>query len=129
MATAANTNAELKVGGTDLTGFAQNATLSRSVNTSDVTTLDSSATEYIPTLADGTLSIDGPYTASIYSHLRGLEGTVTAFEFFPLGNSAGNPKESGSCIVTSVETAASSGEAVMLTVELQITGSVTAGTV
>lgn len=134
MATLSNTNAVLKIKDStntfrDFSDYIGSSSLSRSVGTADVTTLGDGAVAYIATLTDGTVSLEGPFNATAYGYLRGIEGSAVDAEFYPLGTGAGSPKEAFKVIVTSIEVAAATGEAVTLTGELQITGPVTGSTV
>lgn len=109
----------------DISDVLNTATLSREVDTAEVSTLGDDDKSYIPGLRDATVSVEGMADVTTSGYLDGLLGVVTTFEFYPAGTAVGQVKYSGSCILTSFETGAELGGAVTVSGEFQITGGIT----
>jgi hypothetical protein len=109
----------------DISDVLNTASLSREVETAEVTTLGDDDKAYIPGLRDGTVSVEGMADVTTSGYIDGLLGTTTTFEFYPAGTGTGQVKYAGSCILTSVETGAELGGAVTMSGEFQITGGIT----
>lgn len=111
----------------DLSAYLTSAGMPRSGDTSEVTTLGSSAKSYIPGLVDGTIPIEGPFDGTVDGYLSGLLGyaTARAFVYQPQGTTTGLPKYTGTCILTSYEPTTPVDDAGTFSAEFQITGAVT----
>lgn len=121
---------------TDISAFCEEVSLSRDIETAEVTAFGNSAKAYITGLSDATISLSGKFdgTAStgidaILSGILGQSATVT-WEYQPNNASVGvnNPKFSGEGIVTSYEVSGSVGDAVTWSAEVQATGTITRAT-
>lgn len=100
----------------------------------DVTIIGDEGRKWRQGLTNGTFTINGLWdnTASTGSHtvlqsLVGIEVT-TGFEWGPQGNTAGQTKLSGECVLASYEQNTDLGDMVLFTATFNISGDVTAGT-
>lgn len=109
----------------DVSNILNTATLSREVDTAEVSTLGADDKSYIPGLRDATVSVEGMADVTTSGYFDGILGATTTFEFYPAGTAVGQVKYSGSCILTSFETGAELGGAVTVSGEFQITGGIT----
>lgn len=105
-----------------------------SQDVAETTTKGQTAKTYVQGHTDATISINGRWdnTATtgpdaVLSGLVGDTGTV-GFEFGPEGNTAGDIKYSGECILTSYQVSSPLSDVVGFSAEFQITGAVTKGT-
>jgi len=97
----------------------------------DTTTLGDSSIEFTPGLRNGdTITITGNYDATPNTHFTALLGqsTTSTFEYSPAGDTAGLPKVSGECWITSYQPSSAVADVVKFTATLQISGAVTWGT-
>lgn len=109
----------------DVSNVLNTATLSREVDTAEVSALGDDDKSYIPGLRDATVSVEGMADVTTSGYFDGILGATTTFEFYPAGTASGQVKYSGSCILTSFETGAELGGAVTVSGEFQITGGIT----
>jgi len=120
----------------DLSAFCEDVSLSRDIETAEVTTFGDSAKEYITGLTDATISISGKFDAngasSVDSVLSGILGQAATVTYNYRPNSAAiaatNPEYQGEAIVTSYEVSGSVGDAVTFSAELQCSGAITRAT-
>jgi predicted secreted protein len=121
---------------TDISTYCDEVSLSRDIETAEVTAFGNSAKAYITGLTDGSISISGKFdgTAStgidaILSGILGQAATVS-WEYQPNNAAVGvsNPKFTGEGIVTSYEVSGSVGDAVTWSAEIQATGTITRAT-
>lgn len=117
----------------DLSAYIEQVSLSRSIETAEVTTFGNSAKQYIVGLSDGSVSISGKFDAagastvdSVLSGILGQSATVS-WEYQPNSAtvSSTNPKYTGEGIVTSYEVSGSVGDSVTFSAEVQVTGVIT----
>ena len=115
---------------TDVTGVVP----SNPKGIADVTTFGKNYREYIAGPADLTLELEGIYdpaagkAGSIFAVLAHGTATQTAsWEYHPQGTASGKPKASGEALVTNFSYPSALDEAVLFTVSLQNTGTVTFG--
>lgn len=114
---------------TDISNTVTEVSFPREIETAETTAFGSSAKTYIVGLSDATLSISGSFDATVDAQLAGLVGVDgVAFEYGPEGSATGRIKYTGSCVLTSYETAASVGDLVTFSAEFQVSGAVTRGT-
>lgn len=119
-------------GGTsrDLTSYARNTTLPRSVDTAEASTFGDDDKVYVSGLRDATLSMEGIHDITVDGYLTGLlGGTPRAWKFFPEGSATGNVYFEGSALLTSYEPNADLGDVVGWSAEFQCSGAITRGTV
>lgn len=136
MATSHGSKAVFKLGtsGTpttvvDLSQFANSVGITLNRDSSEVSTFGVSSKKYIPGLKDATVPFEGPFDTVSDVQLWDLfnNGTAVNFEYFPAGTTAGLPKYSGSCFITSYEVSSDLGDANAVSAEFQVTGDVTRG--
>lgn len=115
----------------DISDALSEAGVDQSIDTDDVTALGDTANAYIATLEDGTISLDGHFTADankVYDVLKDIKRKIVEFEYYPVGETAGNPKQSGDCILTSFNVSSNVTNRVTVSGSFQVTGGVTEGT-
>jgi len=110
---------------TDISQYLTSISFSQEAETSETTTLGSTAKSYIPGLLDATLSIEGVYDPTVDSTLGGIFGMTRTFEYYPQGTTTGNPKFTGTCILTSYNPETAVDEAGTFSAEFQVSGAVT----
>lgn len=139
MAFTHGSNAVLKIGddetgtGTlqDISDALSEAGVEQSVDTDDVTALGDTANAYIATLEDGTISVDGHFNAAtdkVYDVLKDIKRKTVEFEYYPIGEGSGDPKQSGDCILTSFSVTSNVANRVTVSASFQVTGGVTEDT-
>jgi predicted secreted protein len=126
------------VGGSlqDISAFCEEVSLSRDIETAEVTTFGDDAKEYITGLTDATISLSGKFdsgTASaidpVLSGVLGSASTVSwAYRVNSASTSATNPEYQGEGILTSYEVSGTVGDAVTFSAEIQCTGAITRAT-
>lgn len=104
-------------------------------DTHDTTTFGNEAHTFITGLTNGKIVVNGLWDATalvgtdtVFNGLVGLDGTSLTFNYGPQGNTAGQVKKSGECILVSYAESDPVADLVTFTATLQITGSVTKGT-
>lgn len=118
---------------TDISAFCEEVSLSRDIETAEVTTFGNDSKAYITGLTDATVSISGKFDAgsasavdTVLSALIGSASTVSwAYRVNSASTSATNPEYQGEAIMTSYEVSGSVGDAVTFSAELQCTGAIT----
>jgi len=101
--------------------------LSRSLETAEVTTFGDNDKSYIPGLRDATFSVSGHFASTYSQKLDASIGhsTLLSFVFGPGSTASLSPKYTGKAILTSVEYGASVGDKVNLSFALQCSGAIT----
>lgn len=109
-------------------------TFTQENETADITIIGDEGRKYRQGLTTGTITITGLWdqTASTGSNtvlqsLVGIEVT-TGFEWGPQGNTAGQVKKSGECVLTSYEENSDLGDMVLFTASFNVHGDITVGT-
>lgn len=120
---------------TDISNTVNEVTLPQSVETGETTAFGSTDKTYVTGLGDATVSVSGIFDATVNTHITALiaamkAGTVStaSFQYGPSGSVASRPKFTGEAIVTSYEIGSPVGDVVTYSMELQVSGGVTAGT-
>lgn len=110
-------------------------TMPREIETAETTAFGNGDKTYITGLADATISLSGMFDATTDSTINGdianlKSGSVAtlSFEYGPSGSAGGSPKFTGEALITSYEIGSPVGDVVTYSLELQVTGGVTAGT-
>lgn len=110
-------------------------TLPREIETAETTAFGNNDKTYITGLADATISLSGMFDATVDTMINGnianlKSGSVASlsFEYGPSGSAATSPKFTGEALITSYEIGSPVGDVVTYSLELQVTGGVTAGT-
>lgn len=120
----------------DISAFCEEVSLSRDIETAEVTTFGDDAKEYITGLTDATVSLSGKFdsgTASaidpVLSGILGSASTVSwAYRISSDSIGATNPEYQGEGILTSYEVSGTVGDAVTFSAEIQCTGAITRAT-
>lgn len=118
---------------TDISAFCDEVSLSRDIETAEVTTFGDNAKEYIIGLSDATISVSGKFDAAgsstVDAVLAGILGqeASTSFAYTPGGGteSSTNPKYTGECYLTSYEVSGSVGDVTSFSASFQVTGAIT----
>ena len=121
---------------TDISAFCEEVSLSRDIETAEVTTFGDDAKEYITGLTDATISISGKFDAGnasavdpVLSGILGAASTVSwAYRVNSASTSSTNPEYQGEAILTSYEVSGTVGDAVTFSAEFQCTGTITRAT-
>lgn len=120
----------------DLSAYIEQVSLSRSIETADVTQFGNNAKQYIVGLTDASVSFSGKFDAAgastvdaVLAGILGQSATVS-WEYQPNSAtvSATNPKYTGEGIVTSYEVSGSVGDTVSYSAQVQATGAITRAT-
>ena len=120
----------------DISAYCEEVSLSRSIETAETTTFGNDSKTYITGLTDATVSLSGKFDAvnasAVDSVLTGILGSASsvswAYRTSSASVSSSNPEYQGEGILTSYEVAATVGDAVTFSAELQVTGAVTRAT-
>lgn len=108
---------------TDLSSYIEEVSLSRPVDTAEVTTLGDSDKAYIVGLRDGTVSVSGPWDATLDAQLHNALGTTNTLTF-NYSPDAGTTTYSGELICTSYEVSSPVGDKISWSAEFQVTAGV-----
>lgn len=107
----------------------------REIETAETTAFGTGDKTYISGLADATVSLSGMFDATIDTTIGGnianlKSGSVASlsFEYGPAGSAGGSPKFTGEALITSYEVSSPVGDVVTYSLELQVTGGVSAST-
>ena len=107
----------------------------REIETAETTAFGNADKTYITGLADATISLSGMFDATVDAMITGdianlKSGSVSSlsFEYGPSGSTASNPKFTGEALITSYEISSPVGDVITYSLELQVTGGVTATT-
>lgn len=110
-------------------------TMPREIETAETTAFGNSDKTYITGLADATISLSGMFDSTVDTMINGnianlKSGSVAtlSFEYGPSGSTASNPKFTGEALITSYEIGSPVGDVITYSLELQVTGGVTATT-
>lgn len=110
-------------------------TFSRQNDTHDTTTYGQEGHTFVGGLTNGKINWEGFWddtastgSATVLDSLVGLDGVTLGFEFGPEGNTAGNVKYSGECVLESLDYSAPVADLITASATLQISGTVTVGT-
>jgi len=105
----------------------------RAVETAETTAFGANDKTYITGLGDATVSLSGMLDATVDTMIAGdianlKSGSVSSlsFEYGPAGSASGNPKFTGEALITSYEVSSPVGDVVTFSLELQVSGAVTA---
>lgn len=118
----------------DISPYTNSVQYSRQNDTSDTTTFGAEGHTFITGLTNGKITLAGLWdktatvgSATIFDALVDLDTPTLTFNYGPEGNTAGQVKYSGECILESVDYSAPVGDIVTYSAVLQITGTVTKG--
>lgn len=97
----------------------------------DTTVFGSTSKTFAPGLRNGdTITVSGKWDSTLNTQVVALLGlsTSSTFDYSPAGTTAGLPKVTGECFVTSYEVSSAVADLVTFSMSLQISGAVTHGT-
>lgn len=116
---------------TDLSSYLNETGFPQAVETAETTTFGKDSKTYVIGLKDTTISLSGLHDPTLDDQLTSALGNETALDFTysPEGNASGDVTYSGSAFITNYEVSAPVGDVVSISVDLQVTGDVTRGTV
>lgn len=100
----------------------------QTVDTAEVSAFGDTAKAYIAGLEDGNLTFSGHFrndANKVHDVLKDIKRKIVAFEWFPQGETSGNAKQAGDCILTSYSVSSSVSGAVSVSGTFQITGGIT----
>lgn len=124
--------AELKLhdGGSlrDVSPYVTSTGLNRLQELADTTPIGGTlAKTYIKGLKDATIPLEGNYDVTADGYFQTMyDNTATAaFEFFPGGNTSGQPKYTGSFLLSSYNVTTGVGDKGTISAEVQVSGVVT----
>ena len=113
----------------DISVYLTSTGLSRMADVAEVSTLGTTAKQYVVGLTDGTIPLEGPFDPTVDGYMSGLLGfeTAVAYEFYPAGTPVGptKPKYSGVCYLGSYDIETGVDDAGTWSGELQLNGTVT----
>ena len=95
------------------------------IETAETTAFGATSKSYIVGLRDATISVSGIWDATVDSYFIGTEPASRTFIYGPAGNTAGNVKYTGECILTSYSLSNPVGDVVTYSADFQCTGGVT----
>ena len=103
-----------------------NVDFPETLDTAETTAFGSTSKSYIVGLRDATISVSGIWDATVDGYIRGgAEPASRSFIFGPAGDTGGNVKYTGECIVTNYSVSNPVGDVVTFSLDLQVTGDVT----
>lgn len=109
--------------------------LPREIETAETTAFGDGDKTYITGLGDATISLSGMFDSTVDTQIAGnianlKSGSVSSlsFEYGPSGSAASSPKLTGEALVTSYEVSSPVGDVITYSLELQVTGGITADT-
>jgi hypothetical protein len=119
----------------NISPYVDDTTVPQTVEMLEVTAFGTNAKTFIPGLSDGdTISLKGPYDATIHTQLTGLKAAQAAgtashsFIWGPGGSVASEAKVNAECLLATYELSSGVGGRVEYSASLQVTGAVTNGT-
>lgn len=114
----------------DISTYCTDVDFPQEVDTEDTTTLGKNAKNYIVTLTDSTISIEGKWDAALDAILAGIVGLAAtrSFEYGPAGGASGAVKYTGECYCTKYQVKGSVSGADEFSAEFQVNDAVTRGT-
>jgi len=112
---------------TDISMYVTSVSFPFEVETAEITALSATAKSYLAGLEDATISIEGKYHSTVDAHLNGIRRVAVSFVYGPAGSTTGNPRYSGTCILTSYEVETGVDDAASFSCELQASGAITRG--
>ena len=113
----------------DLSSYCDEVGYPSEVSTHETTTFKKNSVTRIVGLADGSLSMSGPYDPTIDAHMNNLknafrDGTITSatYKYGPEGNATGKRQYTGELVLKSYEVNSPVGEPPTFSAEFDFTG-------
>lgn len=120
----------------DISPYLTSVEFAPSNDTHDVTTFGDEGHEYLVGLTDGSITLNGFWdktadvgSATVLDGLLGLDSPTLGWEFAPEGDTNGNVLYSGEAVLQDLQYSSPVADVVTFTATLQISGSITKGTV
>ncbi|MCY3634800.1 MAG: hypothetical protein OXH23_04245 [bacterium] len=114
---------------TDISSWTDTADLARTLDTGETTTFGSDNRTFIVGLATATVSLGGKYDPAVAAVFDGgAEPASRTFEFGPMGDTSGNVRYTGECIVTGFNINNAFSDTATWSATMQITGAITKNT-
>lgn len=117
----------------DLSTYFTEFNLSNNLKTFDVTAFQSSADEYLPGFTNGRFSGNGFVNGTMIAHMLAVQAALSAgtistvsVQWGPEGTTTGNPKLTCEALVVDFNPSAKVDDVNRFTLELQVTGAITA---
>lgn len=124
-------NAQTTLGGFDISAYLNKSELDQALELADVTTFTvnqtvQAARQYLGGLYNRQLPIDGIYDTTGFGSLSTMfnAGTAQAYTYGPAGTASGSYKQTGSAYIDSLKVVAQVGDAIQISGNLTITGTV-----
>ena len=128
-------NAQFEFEGTNISDTLNEITMPREVETAETTAFGDQDKTYITGLSDATVSLSGMFDSTtdsaintVITNLKSGSIASASFTYGPSGSASSNPKFTGEALVTSYELSSPVGDVITYSLELQVTGGVTATT-
>jgi hypothetical protein len=120
-------NSHLTIDGTDVSSYCNDISVPEEISADEITTFGTDAKKYLSGLADGSVSLSGPYDVAMDTVWAGIRQATDdpTFAYGPLGSTAAMPRRTGIILGTSYEVSASVDGPVEFSMELQVSGGVT----
>lgn len=120
---------------TDVSSYVREVSMPRGLDLLDVTTLGATSKQYLAGFADGTVTLEGPWTraqdqmfTAIFDAFRAGTLDSVSFEYHPEGTTAGDVKHTCELVMTNYEPSSNIENEVTFSAEFQVTGAITSGT-
>jgi hypothetical protein len=119
-------------GGTpvDISTYLKDISHPISLDTPETTAFGSTVKTYVVGIKDARFSMQGMFEPTANTMLQGIYGfaTARAFVYGPVGSTTGDPEFTGSCFLTTYNIQGSVGDMVAMSLEFQVSGTITPGT-
>lgn len=115
----------------DLSTYTTSVSVPFAVDSHDTSAFGGTAHTFVPGLKNATISVEGVLDVGgvISTHFTAaLANASLSFQIGPVGTTAGYPKYTGECIITSFDIGTPVDDKVTWSASLQVTGAVTVGT-
>lgn len=118
--------AKIRLNSVDYSAYLNEGSITFDEDTAETSALGTTAKTYVVGLTDGKFSLQGMFDPTVDAALYGFKGNnAVPFDYRPAGDSTGNVKYTGNCIMTSYEVSASVSNMAAIKANFQITGAVT----
>jgi hypothetical protein len=112
---------------TDLSAYCDTVDLPQGMEAAETTVFGATAKAFIPGLNDATISVAGPWDATLDAHMTGILAAHPASLTFivgPAGSTGGYRKYTGECLLTNYQVSTPVGDKITWSADLQCTGAV-----
>jgi hypothetical protein len=115
----------------DLSSYCDTVDISQSIDNAEDTTFSTAthpAKGYLPGLEDATVSVGGPWSATLDRHMDAVLGRTGTYEVGPDGSGSGDVRYTAEGILTEYSGAIQVGDKITWTATIQSTGTLTRNT-